>query len=93
MVIWQIDQIRFRKQRIEFSGQVSGVFSLGIDEPICMIVNSGEMETLYYYHYDKLGSVVALSNDSRVVIEQNSYDEFGNIAGSSSVGNPYFFTC
>ncbi len=47
---------------------------------------------MYYYHYDGLGSVVALSNNSGVAIEQYSYDEFGNTDGSSTVGNPYFFT-
>jgi len=47
---------------------------------------------MYYYHYDGLGSVIALSNNSGVITEQYSYDEFGNVSGSSSVGNPYFFT-
>jgi len=47
-----------------------------------MIVVEGEAETPYYYHFDGLGSVIALS------------DEDANGAGlsKSSVGNPYIFT-
>ncbi len=67
------------------------IYGPGIDEPICMIVIDGG-KTRYYYHYDALGNVVALSNISGVVAEQYSYDEFGNVSGSSSIGNPYFFT-
>jgi hypothetical protein len=33
-------------------------------------------ETWYLYHYDDLGSVVALSNDSGIIVEQYSYDAF-----------------
>ena len=47
---------------------------------------------IYYYHYDALGSVVALSNNSGVVAESYSYDVFGQPGGTGSVGNPYFFT-
>ena len=37
------------------------VYGSGIDEPICMIDTSGASEVIYYYHFDGLGSVVALS--------------------------------
>jgi RHS repeat-associated protein len=57
-----------------------------------MIKVDGATETRYYYHYDGLGSVVALSNVNRQVVECYSYDSYGNPTGSSSVGNPYFFT-
>jgi RHS repeat-associated protein len=64
----------------------------GIDEPVCMITVAGGTETRYYYHYDGQGSVVALSNVNKQVVESYSYDSYGNPTGSSSVGNPYFFT-
>jgi len=68
------------------------VYGLGIDEPICMIVVDGETETPYYYHFDALGSVVALSNNSGEIAETYSYDVYGEPSNTSSVGNPYLFT-
>jgi len=53
-------------------------------------VSSGN--TLYYYHFDGLGSVVALSNNSGNVVEQYSYSVFGTPSATSNVGNPYLFT-
>jgi RHS repeat-associated protein len=54
-------------------------------------------DTWYFYHYDGLGSVVALSNISGVIVEQYSYDAFGSTTitttpGYTSPNNPYMFT-
>jgi RHS repeat-associated protein len=68
------------------------IYGPGIDEPICMIAVNGETETKYYYHYDGLGSVVALTNSVGNIVEQYSYDVFGKPNTTSSVGNPYLFT-
>jgi len=67
------------------------IYGPGIDEPIMMIVVSGG-ETKYYYHFDGLGSVVALSNVNHQIVERYSYDVFGEPNRTSSVNNPYFFT-
>ncbi len=65
------------------------VYGPGIDEPICLInVSSGDK---YYYHYDGLGSVVALSHNNEIV-ESYSYDVYGKPSQISAVGNPYLFT-
>ena len=64
------------------------IYGANIDEPVCMIVGS----STYYYHYDGLGSVIALSNSSKQIVEQYSYDVFGTPNTTSSVGNPYMFT-
>jgi len=65
------------------------IYGPGIDEPISM-ERSGQT---YYYHFDGLGSVTALSDSSGALTEQYSYDIFGNITSSlSEVGNPYYFT-
>jgi len=73
------------------------VYGPGIDEPICMISNGG----IYYYHFDGLGSVVALSDGDGYIVESYSYDVFGeptirNSSGqkitSSNYDNPYMFT-
>ncbi|MBW8039244.1 MAG: hypothetical protein FVQ85_04520 [Planctomycetes bacterium] len=65
------------------------IFGPGIDEPICMIVSG---VGTYYYHFDGLGSVAALSNSSGNMVERYSYDVFGEPNRTSSIGNPYMFT-
>lgn len=65
------------------------VYGPGIDEPVCMITAGG---TRYYYHFDGLGSVAALSDSDGDIVERYSYDVFGEPNRTSSVGNPYFFT-
>jgi len=42
-----------------------------------MINISGGSETKYYYHFDGLESVVALSNNDGEVVEKYSYEVFG----------------
>ena len=57
--------------------------------------------TVYYYHFDGLGSVAALSDVNNVIVEQYSYDVFGaptiydvnsSEISQSAIGNPYMFT-
>jgi RHS repeat-associated protein len=68
-------------------------------------MNAGEGAGLFYYHYDGLGNVVAISDVNGTVIESYEYDIFGsptiwdvrnptepNDVESSVVGNPYMFT-
>ena len=76
------------------------IYGPGIDEPICMIdVDGGDK--VYYYHFDGLGSVVALSDVNNVIVERYSYDVFGaptiydvnnSQISQSVIGNPYMFT-
>ena len=76
------------------------VYGPGIDEPIC-IIDVVDSNAVYYYHFDGLGSVAALSDVNNVVVESYSYDVFGaptvydaNYAeiSQSAIGNPYMFT-
>jgi RHS repeat-associated protein len=55
----------------------------------------------FYYHYDGLGNVVAISDVNGTVVESYEYDVFGEPMvydangteiSESSVGNPYLFT-
>jgi len=48
-------------------------------------------ETKYYYHFDGLGSVVALSNVNHQIVESYSYDVFGEPNRISCASNPYMF--
>ena len=60
----------------------------GIDEPICMKTGTA----IYYYHFNALGSVIALSNDTGGMAETYAYSPYGKVNQASSVGNPYLFT-
>jgi hypothetical protein len=52
------------------------IYGPGIDEPIC-IIDVADSNAVYYYHFDGLGSVVALSDVNNVIVESYSYDVFG----------------
>ena len=65
------------------------------------MVDVSDNNALYYYHYDGLGSVVALLNSSGTVVETYEYDAFGNttiknassqIIDESAYDNPYMYT-
>lgn len=47
---------------------------------------------LYYYHFDGVGSVIALSDVNSVIVERYSYYVFGEPNRTSDANNPYFFT-
>jgi len=56
---------------------------------------------VYYYHFDGLGSVVALSDVNSVLVERYTYDVFGRptirdangvVIAESAFANPYLFT-
>ncbi len=85
------------------------IYGPGIDEPICMITYTGGNEDgRYFYHFDALGSVVALSqynsgNGYASIVEQYTYSAFGQTTvrdaggtprspNESLYGNPYMFT-
>ncbi len=64
-----------------------------VDEPICMIEASGTYAGTYYYHYDGLGSVIALTNSSASVVELYEYSVYGQVAASdASHPNRFMFT-
>jgi RHS repeat-associated protein len=64
----------------------------GIDQPVSMIDVQHSSAT-YYYHYDALGNVVALSNASGSCVETYEYSVFGEVAASDTTNpNPFMFT-
>ena len=76
------------------------IYGPGIDESICMI-DVADSNAVYYYHFDGLGSVAALSDVNNMVVESYSYDVFGaptvydanySEISKSAIGNPYMFT-
>jgi RHS repeat-associated protein len=68
----------------------------GIDEPISVDRDTdgdGTLETTYYYHYDGLGSVVAMTDIAGNVVQTYVYDTFGNIVQhTGNVENVYTYT-
>ncbi len=62
-----------------------------VDEPICMI-EVADSNATYYYHYDALGSVVALSDSSGDTVQTYEYSVFGEVAvEDANHPNPYMF--
>ncbi|MEE9302915.1 MAG: hypothetical protein V3U84_03930, partial [Thiotrichaceae bacterium] len=63
------------------------VYGPGIDEPLIMIIPAGQTNAgWYWYHYDGLGSVVALSDSSGSIVEGYSYDVFGAVTVHTGAG-------
>ena len=56
------------------------------------MIDVADSNTDYYYHFDGLGSAVALSNENKEIVERYSYDVFGEPNTIGSFGNPYLFT-
>lgn len=71
-------------------GQLLRRFIYGsyLDEPVCM--QTGGVS--YFYHFNALGSVVALSDDAGNEAEIYTYSPFGRVLQSSTLGNPYLYT-
>ncbi|MDP3506443.1 MAG: RHS repeat-associated core domain-containing protein [Candidatus Melainabacteria bacterium] len=53
------------------------VYGVSLDEPLVQVSSGG---TLTFLHADKVGSIVATSNNSGVVTNQNLYGPFGELA-------------
>ena len=54
------------------------------------IIDVADSNTVYYYHFDGLGSVIALSDQNADLVESCSYDVFGKPSNTSDVNNPTF---
>ena len=69
------------------------IYGLSVDEPICMI-DVADSNSVYYYHYDGLGSVVALSDSNGDTVQTYEYSIYGQVAASDPnfLTNPYLFT-
>ena len=68
------------------------IYGPGVDQPICMI-DVADSNAVYYYHYDALGSVVALSDSAGDTVQLYEYDVYGQPAASDpNHTNPFLFT-
>lgn len=67
------------------------IYGPGIDQPVCMI-EVADSNAVYYYHFDALGSVVALSDSSGDTVQTYEYSVFGQVAVEDiNHPNPYMF--
>jgi RHS repeat-associated protein len=64
-----------------------------VDEPICMIEAGGTYAGTHYYHYDALGSCVAMTNSAGNVTQLYEYSVYGQVAASDADHpNRFMFT-
>ena len=78
-------------QEINDKGHVTTnyIYGLSLDHPVSMTVGG---ET-YYYLYDHLGSVIALTDESGKVTAEYEYDVWGNtVRQVGDIENPFRFT-
>jgi len=67
------------------------IYGPGIDQPVSMI-EVADSNAAYYYHFDALGSVVALSNASGDTVQTYEYSVYGEVAvEDANHTNPYMF--
>ncbi len=85
--IYDGDQVILETDAIGIT-QAKYIYGPGIDEPILM-ERGGET---YYYHFDGLGSVTAITDSSGTTVESYTYDVYGAPNTTSSIDNPYLFT-
>ncbi len=68
------------------------IYGPGIDQPICMI-EVADANAAYFYHYDGLGSVIALSDADGDTVQVYEYEVYGQVAASDpNHPNPFMFT-
>ena len=69
------------------------IYGPRVDEPVCML-DVVDNNAAYYYHYDGLGSVVALSDSDANTVQTYEYSVYGQVAASDPnfLTNPYMFT-
>jgi RHS repeat-associated protein len=60
----------------------------GIDEHLALERNG----SYYYYHADGLGSIVAITDAARNVVQSYEYDSYGMVTPSTSFRNSYTYT-
>jgi len=67
------------------------IYGPGIDQPVCMI-EVADANAVYYYHFDALGSVVALSDAAGDTVQTYEYSVYGEVAvEDANHPNPYMF--
>ncbi len=68
------------------------IYGPGVDQPICMIDVANSNAT-YYYHFDGLGSCVALTNSAGSVVNLYEYSVYGETSASDpNHPNRFLFT-
>jgi RHS repeat-associated protein len=73
------------------------IYGPGIDQPVCMIEAAGSYAGTYYYHFDALGNVVALTSGNvdhmGETVQVYDYDVYGRVgATDASHPNRFMFT-
>ena len=64
----------------------SYTYGPGIDNALAMTTDSSSETNSYYYLTDHLGSVLAITDESGVIVERYSYDRWGRTTVSFDIG-------
>ncbi|MBI5196646.1 MAG: DUF2778 domain-containing protein [Nitrospirae bacterium] len=86
--IYDNEDIRFETDAV---GTITAEYTHGhgIDEPLAMRRSGAN----YYYHTNGLGSITALTDSTKAVVQSYVYDSFGQIISQTgTITNPYTFT-
>ena len=68
------------------------IYGPGVDQPICMI-DVADSNATYYYHFDGLGSVIALTNSAGSVVNLYEYSVYGEVSATDpNHPNRFLFT-
>ena len=68
------------------------IYGPRVDEPVCMI-DVADSNAVYYYHFDGLGSVIALSDEDGNTVQTYEYTVYGQVAAEDvNHPNPITFT-
>jgi RHS repeat-associated protein len=68
------------------------IYGARVDEPVCMI-DVADSNAVYYYHFDGVGSVAALSDSDGDSVQSYEYSIYGQVAAEDpNHPNPYMFT-
>ncbi len=86
--VYDNEDVRFETDEL---GNIIAEYTHGswIDEPLAMRRNGAN----YYYHVNGLGSITALTDSSKTVVQTYTYDSFGQIISQTgTITNPYTYT-
>jgi len=69
------------------------IHGASVDEMVCMI-DVADSSAVYYYHYNALGSIVALSDSDGDSCQSYEYSAYGQVWAEDPnfIANPYMFT-
>jgi RHS repeat-associated protein len=74
---------------MDASGNITSYYVYDGIGLVAKITASGNV---YYYHYDGIGTTIAMTDSSGNIVNKYAYDEFGNLLNSvEAISNPFLY--